>query len=91
MAMKHAFTKSQSIRDYVHAHPEATSREIVAALEEQGITITLGHVATIKMMADAKKAAPPKKPAATLTQDQVKMIAQAIKRIHLRLECWPNT
>jgi len=50
-------------------------------------------VATIKMMADAatetvvvETAASPivEKPAATLTRDQMKMVAQAIKRINLR-------
>ena len=49
------------------------SREIVAALDQQGISITMGHAATIKATIN-ETAAPPfvQKPADTLTRDQIK-------------------
>lgn len=104
MATKQAVSKTQAVRDYLNAHPGAGIREIVAALDKQGIKITLGHVATIKAVmcetddetddtADtdetaANTAAPPivEKPATdTLTPEQIKIVAQAIKRIRSRL------
>ena len=48
MATKQAVSKTQAVRDYLNAHPGAGIREIVAALDKQGIKITLSHVATIK-------------------------------------------
>ena len=72
------------VRDYLKAHPAATIRETATALNEQGIKITLNHVATIKMIDDAEKAAAVAKPADMLTLDQVKLVAQAIKRIRSR-------
>jgi len=81
MATKQAVTKSQAVRDYLSAHPKAMTKEIVEALDKQGIKATLNHVATIKMIDDAKKEAAMKKPADTLTLEQLKMLAQAIKRI----------
>ena len=57
MAEKQAVSKSQAVRDYLNAHPGAGCREIATALDMQGIKITLGHVATVKMIDDAKKAA----------------------------------
>jgi hypothetical protein len=57
-------------------------------LDKQGIKITLGHVATIKAVMYETAAQPGvEKPAAatdTLTREQVKMIAQAIRRIRSR-------
>ena len=100
MEIKLAVSKTQAVRDYLNAHPGAGTKEIVAALDKQGIKITLGHVATIKAVmyeiaaADADiaadTAAPPvvEKPATatdTLTREQVKMIAQAIRRIRSRV------
>jgi hypothetical protein len=87
---KQAVNKTQVVRDYLNAHPGAVPSQITAALNEQGIQITPGHVARIKTKIDnpAKKAAtdsavPPvvKKLAETLTPNQVKSLAQAIKRI----------
>jgi len=84
MVTKQAVNKAQAVRDYLNAHPKATTKEVVAALDKQGIKITLGHVATIKMFDDAKKEAATEKPADTLTLDQLKILAQAIKRIRSR-------
>ncbi len=58
-------------------------KEIVAALNKQGIKITLGHVATIKARA-YETAAPLRKPTEPLTLDQLKKVAQALKRIRSR-------
>ena len=88
MAKKQAVSKTQAVRGYLNAHPGAGCREIAAALEEQGIKITFGHVATIKavLYETAAPTASPvvEKPAGTLTLDQIKMVAQAIKKIRLR-------
>ena len=40
--------KSRAIRDYFEAHPEATPRQVVQALEEQGVSVTEGLVSNIK-------------------------------------------
>ena len=91
MATKQAVSKTQAVRDYLNAHPGAGSREVAMALDKQGIKITLNHVATLKMKIDAAKkaaaaeaAASLEKPADTLTQDQIRKSAQAIKRIRFR-------
>jgi len=97
MVTKQAVSKTQAVRVYLNAHPGAGTKEIVAALDKQGIKITLSHVATIKAVmyetaaaADtaAESVAPPvvEKPATdTLTPEQIKIVAQAIKRIRSRL------
>lgn len=46
--------KSQAIRDYQTAHPEAKPQEIAAALKEQGFDVTPGYVSTIRSL-DKKK------------------------------------
>ncbi len=91
MAKKQAVNKMQAVLDYLKAHPAAMCREIAAALDKQGIKITLNHVATLIMKIDAAKkaaageaAAPLEKPADTLALDQLKKVAQAIIRIRLR-------
>ena len=84
MATKQAVSKTQAVREYLKAHPAATNRDIVAALDKQGIKITLNHVATIQMVDEAKKAAVVEKPAETLTLDQIKKVAEAIDRIRPR-------
>lgn len=50
MARKKAepVNKSQSIRDYLTSKPTATPKEIVAALSEQGLTVTEGLVSNVK-------------------------------------------
>ncbi len=83
MATKQAVNKTQAVLDYLKARPAAMCKEIVAALDKQGIKITLNHVATIKATV-YKPAAPLPKPAPPLTLDQIKMVAQAIKRIRSR-------
>ena len=80
MARKQAANKAQAVRGYLNVHPKATTKEVVAALDRQGIKVMLNHVATIKMIDDAKKEAAMKKPADTLSLEQLKMLAQAIKR-----------
>ena len=84
MATKQAVNKTQAVRDYLNAHPVAAS-EIVAALDERGIKVTPSYVAAIKTQIN-KITVPPtvEIPADRLTLDQVKMVAQAIKRIRLR-------
>jgi len=84
MATKYPVTKAQFIRDYVNAHPAAKSTEIAAALNERGLSVAVTYVAAIKTA--IYKTIPLEKPANTLTRDQMKMLAQAIKRINLRLD-----
>jgi hypothetical protein len=48
MAKKPKVNKTQAVRDYLKAHPEAKSGEIVAALAKQGIKITPNYVSNIK-------------------------------------------
>ena len=61
MAKKAKVSKTQAVRNYLKDHPGAMSGEIAAALTKQGVTITPGHVATIKTKDNrtrtAKKAA----------------------------------
>ena len=61
MAKKEKVNKTQAVRDYVKTHPKATSGEIAAALNKQGIKLTANYVAniktTIKNARTAKKAA----------------------------------
>ena len=49
MAKKSDVNKTQAVRDYLKAHPAALSKEIAAALTKQGIEITPGYVANIKV------------------------------------------
>ncbi len=85
MATKQGVNKSQAVIDYLKAHPGATPSEIASALSKQGIDITTGYVATVTMQIRST-ATPLPKPAEPLTLDQIKMVAQAIKRIRLRSE-----
>ena len=61
MAKKQKVNKTQAVRDYLKNHPKATSGEIAAALNKQGIKLTPNYVAniktTIKKARTAKKAA----------------------------------
>jgi arginine repressor len=60
MAKKQKTNKSQAVRDYLKAHPEATSGEIAAALNKNGVNIAVSYVANIKTILNkgrkAKKA-----------------------------------
>jgi HAD superfamily hydrolase (TIGR01509 family) len=49
MAKKPKFSKTQAVRDYLKDHPGALSSEIAAALNKQGIKITAGYAANIKV------------------------------------------
>lgn len=62
MARKQPVNKTQAVRDYLKAHPEAKSGEIAAALTKQGIKINAGHVANIKTKIN-KEGRKAKKPA----------------------------
>jgi hypothetical protein len=90
--------KSQAVRDYLKAHPEAKAGEIAAALNKKGVKITVSYVANIKTklnkVGKAKKASPKaevveivetvKKPAKNggLTIDQVKKVSLLIKNLN---------
>ena len=56
MAKKHKVNKSQAVRDYAKAHPEATSGEIAAALTKKGIKITANYAANIKSQSKKNRA-----------------------------------
>jgi len=48
--------KSRAIREYFEAHPEATPRQVVTALEKQGTHVTEGLVSNIKYSLRRKQA-----------------------------------
>ncbi|MCC9654489.1 hypothetical protein [Rhodopirellula halodulae] len=57
-----SISKSERIRRYIHAHPEARNTEIVAALEEHGIKYQdVGNVRSQEKRKAAKKASPVKR------------------------------
>lgn len=45
---KKDLNKSQIVRDYLAAHPDAMPKEVMAALDVQGIKVSRVHVSTIK-------------------------------------------
>jgi hypothetical protein len=45
---KKAVNKSQTVRDYLKAHPSTSNKEVAEALTKQGIRISPNHVANIK-------------------------------------------
>jgi hypothetical protein len=55
MAKKQKVNKSQAVRDYAKAHPEATGGEIAAALGKKGVTITANYAANIKSQSKKKR------------------------------------
>jgi len=57
MAKKLKVNKSQAVRDYVKAHPEATGGEIAAALNKKGITITANYAANVKSQSKKRRRA----------------------------------
>ena len=81
-------SKTQAVLDYLKTHPAAVPSEIATALNKQSIKITPSYVATIKMKI-YKTAVPQEKPADPLTLDQIKMVAQAIRRIRSRKTASP--
>ena len=58
---KRSVNKSQAVRDYLAAHPNATNPEVQAALAKKGINITPNYVSIIK--GQAKRGKAPKKAA----------------------------
>ena len=48
MAKKGSVNKSQAIRDYSAANPEAKPRAIAAALKKQGVNVTPEFVSTVR-------------------------------------------
>lgn len=54
MARTKGVNRSQLIRDHFNANPKAMAKEIVAALKEQGITVTEGLVYAVKGAMKAK-------------------------------------
>lgn len=48
--------KSQAIRDYYAAHPDAKPKQVVEALAEQGINVSAAFVSTIKSTSMTKGA-----------------------------------
>jgi len=79
MATKRSVNKTQAVRDYLKAHPAATNTEIATALNKRRIKITLGYVGNIRTKI-YKTIVPPEKPPDRLTLEQLRIIAQAIKR-----------
>jgi hypothetical protein len=57
MAKKPKVNKTQAVRDYLKANPQATPKETAAALTKKGIKITASHVSNIKSQAKAKRRA----------------------------------
>ena len=61
MAKKPKVNKTQAVREYLKANPQATPKETAAALSKKGVKITTGHVSniksTLKKVRRAKKAA----------------------------------
>ncbi len=56
---KRSVNKSQAVRDFLAAHPDARNPEVQAALAKKGIDITPNYVSIIK--GQAKQAKSPKK------------------------------
>ncbi len=52
---KRKVNKSQAIRDYVISHPEATAKQVAAALVKKRIDVTTATVATVKSKAGLTK------------------------------------
>ena len=55
MAKKPAINKSQTVRDYLKAHPDTSNKEVAEALTKQGVKISPNHVANIKSKRDVSK------------------------------------
>jgi hypothetical protein len=97
MAKKSKVNKSQVVRDYLAAHPDAMPKDVRAALAKEGIEVSRVLVSTIKSKLNkggtGKKAA--KKPATDLvappavekptnggiTLEQVKKVAHMLSRL----------
>ena len=60
---KSSVNKSQAIRDYYDANPDAKPLEVVAAMKKQGVTVNAQFVSTVK--SNAKKKTTRGKPTAS--------------------------
>jgi len=91
---KKKVNKTQAVRDYLKDHPGEGSTEIATALTKKGIKITANYVSNIKSKsrtakktakkAVAVEAAPAvveKKPADSITLDQIRKVAQTINNL----------
>jgi hypothetical protein len=47
--------RSQAIRDYLSTHPSAGPKDVIAALKEQGVSVTVGLVSNVKYGGKKKK------------------------------------
>jgi hypothetical protein len=69
MAKQQSLNRSQAIRDYLEIHPDAKPLETVAALSEEGITVTTGLVSKIKARAkNSRKGKTRAKPVAAVAE-----------------------
>lgn len=59
--------KSAAVREYQSKNPDASAPEVVAALKEQGITISQAMVYNIRSTAKKSPAKPGRKPASAVT------------------------
>jgi hypothetical protein len=66
---KRELNKSQVVRDYLKAHPQTTSSEVVAALTKQGVEISLNYVYIIKSKLKGKGKHAAKKTAKAVTTE----------------------
>ena len=48
-------SKSRAVRQYLSQHPDAGPNEIVSALKEKGITITVGLASNVKSVSKKRK------------------------------------
>jgi hypothetical protein len=55
MAKKQTVNKSQTVRDYLKAHPGTANKEVADALTKQGIIVSPNYVASIKGKMDVVK------------------------------------
>jgi len=55
VAKKQSVNKSQTVRDYLKAHPSTANKEVAEALTKQGIKISASHVANIKSKMSVSK------------------------------------
>jgi hypothetical protein len=94
---KKSVNKSQAVRDYLAAHPEAMPKDVRAALAKEGLEVSRVLVSTVKnkvnKKAATKKTAPvaatPAVPPAagtptngvTITLEQVKKVAHMLNRL----------
>ena len=55
MAKKQTVNKSQTVRDYLKAHPGTANKEVADVLTKQGIKVSPNYVASVKGKMDVVK------------------------------------